>query len=251
MYRRAMASSSSPKRKRLSRDVRVNIDIGEAAEARGGIGGAHDYSPPLLFSRFFINCSRFVGVENAFEVIHFVLENVRKKIRCAARESLSMFIICPNGRFLGARYCAPKSAYRKAPFVLFFFRAGYFRHLGIYIHLVGERCRSIRFFSLFVRSVPRTASERFSRDDEKPYRLSDLGCRQRHAELFFRKEHFHFLDEALGAFPFDIGNKNRCCGLSQGRILLFGQNCSHWRNYTRKLKIKRAARGGSNWSGPE
>src|SRR3990167_3689093 len=110
MCHRAIASSWSPKQIRLPRDARVDIDIGEAAEARGGIGGADELAPPSLFVCLFIYCSRFVGVENAFEVVHFVLKNVRKKIGCAAEKTFSMLIVCADSRFLGARDGAPESA---------------------------------------------------------------------------------------------------------------------------------------------
>src|SRR3989344_2915360 len=200
---------------------------------------------------FFIHGCCFVSVEDALKMIHFVLKNVRKKIGCAAREALSVFIIRSNSRFLGARDGAPESPYRKSSFVFFFFRTRYLCHLRIYIYLVVERCRNIRFFAPFVRSVPRSSRERASGDDEKTHRLADLRRRERNAIFFPCEEGLHFFNKTLNVLAFYVGNTNRLRFFPQCRVLFLGQNGSHWRNYTRKLKIKRAARGGSNWSGPE
>src|SRR3989344_1006353 len=56
---------------------------------------------------------------------------------------IAFIFLIHGGRFVSARHGAPKPSYRKTPLVLFFFCAGYFCHLRIYIHLVGERCRDI------------------------------------------------------------------------------------------------------------
>src|SRR3989344_1286085 len=180
---------------------------------------------------FFIHGCCFVSVEDALKVIHFVLENVREKVRGTTREALSVFIISSNCRFLSARYCAPKSSYRKTPLVFFFFRTRYLCHLRIYIHLVGERCRDISLPIRLVRGVPRSSRKNASGNNEQPYRFSNLGCRERNAIFFLREKSFHFLDETLDAFSLNIGNGNKHRDFSQGRVLVFKQDRSHWRNY--------------------
>src|SRR3989344_884515 len=227
MCHRAIASSWSPKQIRLPRDARVDIDIGEAAEARGGIGGADELAPPSPFVCLFIYCSRFVRVENAFEMVHLMLKNVREEIRCAAREALSMFIICPNGRFLGARHSAPESPYRKAPLVLLFFRTRYFCEFRIYIHFVGGGGRSVRFFAPFVRSIPSSSRECATGDDEKTHRLADLPRRERNAVFLFSEEGPHFFNQTLNVLAFYVGNANRLRFFPQCRVIFLGQNRSH------------------------
>src|SRR3989344_4657546 len=65
----------------------------------------------LLFFWFvIIECRRFVGIENAVEVVHFVLKDVSQESRCAAHHFLSLFVIRTQHRFLGAGHGTPFTA---------------------------------------------------------------------------------------------------------------------------------------------
>src|SRR3989344_90046 len=88
------------------------------------------------FGFFIINVGRLIRIENAFEVVHFVLEDVCEKARSPAREARALFVVCSDGRFLGAAHRAPLTAYRKAALVFLFFRARHLRECRIYVNLV-------------------------------------------------------------------------------------------------------------------
>src|SRR3989338_6426165 len=93
----------------------------------------------FFFTFFVIQLSCFVGVENALEMVDFVLEDVREETGCAAREALAMFVVCANGSFLGTWYGAPLAANRKAALVFFFLSARHLDELGIDVHLIRHR----------------------------------------------------------------------------------------------------------------
>src|SRR3989338_11521946 len=57
---------------------------------------------------------RFVGIQNAFQMIHLMLKNVREKSRGAARKFLSVFVECTDSGLFGARDDAPFAADRGA-----------------------------------------------------------------------------------------------------------------------------------------
>src|SRR3989344_2825029 len=91
----------------------------------------------LLFFWFvIIECDCFVSIENAVEVVHFVLEHVRQKARRAAGYFLSFFVVRAEHRFLRAGDDTPFAAHREAPLVFLFFRTRYFEKRGVDVDLV-------------------------------------------------------------------------------------------------------------------
>ena len=66
---------------------------------------------------FVIDVGRFVGAENALQMIEFMLKNVREESGGAAREERTMLVVGANGCFLRARYRAPLAADGETPFV--------------------------------------------------------------------------------------------------------------------------------------
>src|SRR3989338_4271354 len=176
----------------------------------------------------------FVGVEDALEVVHLMLEDVRQKARRAARHFRTLFIVRTYHRLLRARHDAPFAAHRKAPFVFLFFRTRHLEDDGIDVDLVGGRWCAVllrRGFGGLVGSIPTPPRKRAAGDDKKPQRHSELGGGERPTVLFFGKERFHFRDKFFYSDAAYVRNRDFTRNLPQRGILVFGQNTTHTRNY--------------------
>src|SRR3989344_4283725 len=64
----------------------------------------------LFFAFFFIDLCGFVGIENALEMVHLVLEDVCKKTRGAAREARALLVVGTGGGFLRPPRKTPQDA---------------------------------------------------------------------------------------------------------------------------------------------
>src|SRR3989338_6666501 len=143
-----------------------------------------------------IERSRLVGIQDAVEMVHFVLEDVRQKARCAARYFLPFFIIRTQHRFLRARYDAPFAAHLETSLVFFLFCARHFQNDGIDVDLVGWNSFELRASSFqrigvrVVGGITFVARDCTAGDDEEPQRHAELGGGKCHAVLFFGKERF-------------------------------------------------------------
>src|SRR3989338_4776681 len=85
----------------------------------------------LFFFLFVIDMGRFVGVENALQVVQFMLEDMREESGSTAREEHPSLIVGANGRFFRARYRAPFAADRKTSLMFGAFCARYLQQLRI------------------------------------------------------------------------------------------------------------------------
>src|SRR3989344_1528626 len=207
--------------------------------ASSGVPKNTKRTSPFFFCCFIIQMRRFVRIENALEVVHFVLEDVCEKARSPAREARALFVVRGDGRFFCAAHRAPLAAYRKAALVFFLLCARHFREYGVDVNVVGLwRHDVLDFFLLhLVRRVARVSGERATRDDEKSYGLSDLRRRKRDAVHLPRKERAHFFDEALDGLALDIGNWDCLRDAAQRRGLRCGQNGLPSPNYSEKCRI--------------
>src|SRR3990167_7917897 len=188
-----------------------------------------------------IERSRLIGIQDAVEMVHFVLEDVRQKARRAARYFLPFFIIRTQHRFLRARDDAPFAAHRETSLVLLLFRARHFQDDGIDVDLVGWNSFELRATSFqrigvrFVGCVTFVARDCTAGDDEEPQRHAELGGGERHAVLFFGKERFHFRDKLFYSDAAYVRGRDFTRNLPQGGIPMFGQNTTHTRNYNVSL----------------
>src|SRR3989344_9333378 len=64
----------------------------------------------LFFAFFFIDLCGFVGIANALEMVHLVLEDVCKKTRGAAREARALLVVGTGGGFLRPPRKTPQDA---------------------------------------------------------------------------------------------------------------------------------------------
>src|SRR3989344_8719350 len=114
-----MSSGTSPARSSSSKIPTAMREVPKSAKFTRPALAVGQSS--LFFSLFFIGLCGFVGIENALEMVHLVLEDVCKKTRGAACESCAFLVVGADGRFLGARDKTPETAKREASFVLFSF----------------------------------------------------------------------------------------------------------------------------------
>src|SRR3989338_258464 len=74
------------------------------AAANSGVPKKANLTALLFFGFIIIERDCLVGIENAVEVVHFMLENVRQKARRTARHLRTLFVVRTQHRFLGTRY---------------------------------------------------------------------------------------------------------------------------------------------------
>ena len=86
--------------------------LASASSAAVASGAVPKSAKVILFCFFavVIEFFCFVGIENAIEVIHFMLEDMCKEPRRAARNLLTVFVVRTDRCFFGAGDDAPSAA---------------------------------------------------------------------------------------------------------------------------------------------
>src|SRR3989344_5937572 len=233
------SEGTRPSFSRSSRKTAASSGVPKNAKDSFGLL-APSFEESIFCTLFFIiNVGRLIRIENAFEMVHLVLEDVCEKAGSAACEARAFFVVCSDGRFFRAAHRAPLAAYRKAALVFFLLRTRHLRKYRIDIDLIAKWRHDILYFfsSYFVGRVSTVARKGATGDDEKQQGCSDLRRCKRDAVHFFRKERAHLFDEALDGFALDVGNGDFLRDAAQCRILRCGQNRSHSPNYSEKCRI--------------
>src|SRR3989338_268879 len=191
----------------------------------------------LMFFRFFvIHVCCLVGIKNAVEMVHLMLEHMRQKSRRSACELLAVLIVRLQHDLFRTRDDTPFAADGKTTLMLLLLGPRYFEKHGVDVHLVRNR-GPFNLLLRLVRGIAGVARESTAGDYKKTHRFSDLGRRERHPVLLFREKRLHLCDEFLDGCACDVGNRYLTRDLPQGGVIICGQNCPHQENYIGKCTI--------------